>query len=191
MVYVRIRTLYHLPVLQQYSLDDVSTSINPEQRCNSLDELFNSTIASLPLIQQVKFYPLLCENESKPVCFYDELYMCTCTNENYPNCFKFAHKSEFKCSDEKYCQNDAVCLQDDLRCLSDIICISSDCYFGTQCQFYAKGFGLILIDILRYEIDSKFNLSQQKFSIKLTREVPEVSHRFKAHTLPTSRPHWD
>ena len=28
-------------------------------------------------------------------------------------------------------------------------------------------------------------------SAKLTREVPEVSHRFKAHTLPTSRPHWD
>ncbi|CAF1415316.1 unnamed protein product [Adineta steineri] len=168
MVFVKIIRDYYLAAIQQTPQTDLLTSINSKQQCHSIDKFFNSTILTLPLIRRVKYYPLLCKDFNKPQCFYDEIYMCLCTNESYPNCFQFDHQSKLTCLHENYCQNNAVCLQDDPTCPSNTICICSDCYFGTQCQFYAKGFGLTLDDILRYEIRPKLTLLQQKMSIKIS-----------------------
>jgi hypothetical protein len=94
--------------------------------------------------------------------------MCLCTLEHYPNCFELDHQAKLTCPHSDYCKNGASCLQDDPTCPSNTICICTDCYFGTQCQFYAKGFGLTLDDILRYEIHPNVTLSQQRISVKIS-----------------------
>ena len=46
------------------------------------------------------------------------------------------------------------------------MCNCTDCYFGDRCQFYAKGIGLTLDDILRYELRPNVTLSNQSSIIK-------------------------
>ncbi|CAF5151572.1 unnamed protein product, partial [Rotaria magnacalcarata] len=64
--------------------------------------------------------------------------------------------------------NGAKCLQDHPTCPSAIICVCTDCFFGNQCQFYAKGLGLTLDEILGYEIKHDLIFTQQPFSVKLS-----------------------
>ncbi|UJR17411.1 hypothetical protein I4U23_004306 [Adineta vaga] len=169
MVFIKIINTFYLAVVQQNPKDNLLTCISSKQRCYPISEVLNSTVIILPMIRRVKYYPLTCQKVNKPWCFYDEMYMCLCTSEFYPNCFQFDHQqSKFTCSYNNYCKNNALCLQDDPTCPSNTICICSDCYFGTQCQFYAKGFGLTLDDILRFEIRPKLTLFQQKISIKIS-----------------------
>lgn len=169
LVFIKAINDYYLGSIQQFSIYNLSTSISSKQRCQSIHELFNSTILNLPLIRRVKYYPLLCYNRTDNLrCFYDETYMCLCTSESYPNCFHFDHQTTLTCKQNGYCKNNALCLQDDPTCPSNTICICTDCYFGTQCQFYAKGFGLTLDDILRYEIRPHLSFFQQPLSVTIT-----------------------
>jgi hypothetical protein len=46
------------------------------------------------------------------------------------------------------------------------MCNCTDCFFGNQCQFYAKGVGLTLDDILRYEIRPHVSIHDQSSIIK-------------------------
>ena len=46
------------------------------------------------------------------------------------------------------------------------ICLCSDCYFGHRCQFYAKGIGLTLDGILRYELWPSMKLGYQSVTMK-------------------------
>ncbi|CAF4778769.1 unnamed protein product, partial [Rotaria sp. Silwood2] len=43
-----------------------------------------------------------------------------------------------------------------------------DCFFGDRCQFYAKGIGLTLDDMLRYAIRSNINFNDQSYLIKVS-----------------------
>jgi hypothetical protein len=174
--FLKYSNSYYLAVMQHPRKvhDNIFTSISPSQRCLSTDELFNSSLLVLPYIQRVKYYHLFCQTQSNLWCFFDEMYMCICTTENHANCWKFDHHVSFACRHEDFCQNNALCFQDDITCPSTTICICNDCYFGTRCQLYAKGFGLTLDDILRYEIQRNSTFSQQRISIKVSTAVTMV-----------------
>ena len=168
MVFVKSTNDYYLAASQSSEFYDLSTSISSKQRCYSIHELFNSTIQNLPSVRRVKYYPLICREQSSISCFYDETYMCLCASGYLPNCFHFDHQTVRTCKQIGYCQNNGLCLQDDPTCPSDRICICSDCYFGSQCQFYAKGFGLTLDDILRYEIQPNRSFFNQSLIVIIT-----------------------
>jgi hypothetical protein len=173
MVFVKFSVNYYLAVIQPPPnyFDLITTSITPSQRCLHIDELFNLSLLILPRIQRMKYYHLPCQTRSDLWCFFDEVYMCLCTSDTHANCFEFNHKITFTCRHNDFCENDALCFQDDITCPSSTICICPDCYFGTRCQFYAKGFGLTLDDILRYEIRRNLTFSQQRISIKVNAVV--------------------
>ncbi|CAF4198232.1 unnamed protein product, partial [Adineta steineri] len=168
MAFIKHSSDYYLAVVQDTSMnrESILTSITPNQRCLRINELFNLTLLRLPRIRRVKYYHLPCQTRLDLWCFFDEIYMCVCTSDNHTNCIKFDHQLSYACKHNDFCDNGASCFQDDITCPSGTICICTDCYFGTRCQFYAKGFGLTLDDILRYELRRNFSLSQQRVSIK-------------------------
>jgi hypothetical protein len=100
--------------------------------------------------------------------------MCLCTTEHDANCFLFDHKINFLCKKNVHCQNGAECLQDHPVCPSTTICVCADCFFGDRCQFYAKGIGLTLDDILRYAIRPNRSFSNQSRSIKVSAAVTMI-----------------
>ena len=72
-----------------------SASINLFHRCESVDELLNPAIMILPLMQRIKYYPLLCQNRADPWFCSDEFYICLFTPEYYPHCFEFDHRTRY------------------------------------------------------------------------------------------------
>jgi hypothetical protein len=46
------------------------------------------------------------------------------------------------------------------------MCNCTDCFFGSRCQFYAKGIGLTIDDILRYEIRPNTTIDDQRSIVK-------------------------
>ena len=135
-------------------------------RCSLLEELYHGSQLVLPRIQLVKTYHVRCQIDSRLSCFYDGYYMCLCTSERHANCFELGPHRTLTCHHNDYCQNGGSCYRDDHTCPVATVCVCVDCYFGTQCQFFAKGFGLTLDDILRYEIRRHLHLSQQSLSVK-------------------------
>ncbi|UJR18722.1 hypothetical protein I4U23_005629 [Adineta vaga] len=125
-------------------------------------------ILTLPPIQRVKHYHSPCQTRPDLMCFFDDFYMCLCTVERQADCFKFNPNVSLACKQESYCQNGAECIQDDPTCPSFTICVCIDCFFGDQCQFYAKGIGLTLDDILRYEIRLNTSFIHQPLSVKIS-----------------------
>ncbi|CAF4482427.1 unnamed protein product [Rotaria socialis] len=99
------------------------------------------------------------------MCFFDEFYICLCSLKRYPSCFKLKHIPK-QCRNNLYCQNGAECWLDDIKCPTVTICVCTDCFFGDRCQFYAKGIGLTLDDILRYEIKPNAAFNSQTNFIK-------------------------
>ena len=171
MVFVKLLNSYYLVAVQDYDFDAISTTVTSNQQCLLIDELFNSTLLALPSIRRVKYYHLLCQEHSDLWCFYDPLYMCLCTLEHHANCFQFNYSVSIACRHDGICQNDGSCFQNILNCATDTLCVCTDCYFGDLCQFYAKGFGLTLDDILRYEMQPSFPFSQQRLSVKISAVV--------------------
>ena len=153
MVFVRSDySNYYLAVLRHSIEYNISTSIDSTRRCPLMNELVNPQILSWPVIRRLKFYHSICQTYFDLLCFLDEPYMCLCTiDEHHANCFQFSSTPP-KCSRNIYCQNGGECLQDNIDCPSKIMCNCTDCFFGDRCQFQAKGIGLTLDDILRYEI---------------------------------------
>ncbi|CAF1318013.1 unnamed protein product [Adineta steineri] len=171
MVIVKIDNRYYLAVLQKFESSSIVTSISPTQRCVPIHELLPTKLLSLPRIQRLKSYHIPCQDHVNLQCFVDEVYMCLCTKERHSNCFPLEHQQTFACEDNVYCENGGTCLQDRRRCFLNILCICSDCFFGNRCQFYAKGIGLTLDDLLRYEIRPNNTLNDQSLVIKLSATV--------------------
>ena len=170
-VFIKMNDNYYFTALTKVRHHNLSTSINPSRRCSPINELLNSTLSTMPRIRQLKYYHLPCQTQHDLLCFVDEVYMCLCTLEHHANCFKFDHTINFACKHSGHCQNGAACLQNAYKCPSTTICACTDCYFGDRCQFYAKGIGLTLDDILRYEIRLDVTLVDQTLSVKLSATV--------------------
>ncbi|CAF0830945.1 unnamed protein product [Adineta steineri] len=186
MVIVKIDDRYYLAVLQKVVQSNITTSITPAQRCVPIHELLPTKLLSLPRIQRLKSYYIPCQHNFNLQCFVDEFFMCLCTEEHHSNCFPLEHHSNcfplehhsdcfpleqqetFACEDDVYCENGGTCLQDRRICFLSILCVCADCFFGKRCQFYAKGIGLTLDDLLRYEIRSNNTLNDQSLVIKLS-----------------------
>ncbi|CAF3843808.1 unnamed protein product [Adineta steineri] len=168
MLLVKIDNCYYLAVLQEILQSNITTSITPARRCASVDEVLNTTLVSLPRIQRMKSYHIPCQRDYNLQCFVDEFYMCLCTEEHHSNCFPLDHQSSFICEDNVYCENGGTCLQDRPMCFYSILCVCSDCFFGDRCQFYAKGIGLTLDDLLRYAIRPNSTLNDQSLVVKLS-----------------------
>ncbi|CAM2709396.1 unnamed protein product [Rotaria socialis] len=168
LVIVELNRKYYLAVIQSIPNLDLSTSINPSQECLSIEILFNSTLMAMSRFQRIKFYHIPCQTNHDLNCFMDKFYLCLCTKDRHANCVEFNYDKNLQCSSKHYCANGAQCLQDHPTCPSAIICVCTDCFFGHQCQFYAKGLGLTLDEILGYEIKHNLIFTEQPFSVKLS-----------------------
>ncbi|CAF2223220.1 unnamed protein product [Rotaria magnacalcarata] len=122
----------------------------------------------MPRFHRIKFYHIPCQTNFDLNCFIDETYLCLCTNDHHANCVKFDRHKNLECPSTNYCTNGAQCRQDHPNCPSTVICVCNECFFGSQCQFYSKGFGLTLDEILGYEIKRNIFLFDQPFSVKLS-----------------------
>jgi hypothetical protein len=167
-VFININNHYYLAVLQQVDISNISTSIDSSRRCPSITELLKLEQLKLPRIERIKYYHIPCQTDHNLQCFFDESYMCLCTTEHYPNCFLFNHQLNFFCREDVYCQNGAQCLQDHEICPVTIICVCTNCFYGDRCQFYAKGIGYALEDILHYAIEPNIHFNNQSRLIKVS-----------------------
>ncbi|CAF0854311.1 unnamed protein product [Adineta steineri] len=170
MVIVKTDNRYYLAALRKFVSSNIVTSISPAQRCVPIHELLTTQLLLLPRIQRLKSYHIPCQDHINLQCFVDEFYMCLCTEERHGNCFPLEHQQAFACDNNIYCENGGrgTCLQDQPICFLNIPCICFDCFFGNRCQFYAKGIGLTLDDLLRYEIRPNSTLNNQSLLIKLS-----------------------
>lgn len=167
-VVIKLDKKYYLAVVQSILNLDLLTSIKPSQECISIELLFNSTFMKMSRFQRLKFYHIPCQTNLNLNCFIDEYYLCLCTKDHHANCVKFHYNKNLQCPSKHRCANEAQCLQDHPTCPSSIICVCNDCFFGNQCQFYAKGLGLTLDEILGYEIKHYVELKKQSFSVKIS-----------------------
>ncbi|CAF3588325.1 unnamed protein product [Rotaria sordida] len=158
---------YYVAVLQQSPKTYISTLISSKQECIPIEQLFNSTVLTMVQYQRIVFYYDLCRSRFDLTCFIDEFYICLCTNDHHANCMEFNHDRNFQCILNNHCANGAQCLQDHPICPSTRICICPNCFFGNKCQFYAKGLGSTLDEILGYEFKHNTILSKQSYRIKL------------------------
>ncbi|CAF1114617.1 unnamed protein product [Adineta steineri] len=164
-VFAKIDNSYYLAYLQRHDQVNVSTSIDSSQRCLSIDEVLNSELRVLPKIRRMKYYHVICQTKLHLLCFFDESHMCLCTLERHAFCFKFEHNTS-ECRYTTHCQNNAKCMEEGTECPVTTFCSCIDCYFGDQCQFYAKGVGLTLDDIFRYDIQPNATMHEQSSVIK-------------------------
>ena len=109
----------------------------------------------------------LCYTNYDLTCFLDDTYLCLCTKDHHANCMPFKHQRNFTCPSNNYCVMGEPCLQDHRTCPSTKICLCRNCFFGDRCQFYAKGFGLTLDEILGYEFKRNTNLFRQSITVKV------------------------
>ena len=63
----------------EYKSTYTQTLKTRKQRCLYVDELFNSSILTVPRMERIEYYHLPCENYDKLWFFYDEIYMCLYT----------------------------------------------------------------------------------------------------------------
>lgn len=157
----------YLAVLQHSPVQSLHTSINERQRCRTLAEVFNQTILDADLIDRLELYQLPCMRNDDLQCFHGDGYFCVCTTERHTNCMQFTEQNQFSCSTNDMCENSFKCLQDAPRCPRKKICLCNDCFFGDTCQFYAKGLGSSLDEILGYEIKHNTPLSRQTFRVHI------------------------
>ncbi|CAF1432973.1 unnamed protein product [Adineta steineri] len=126
----------------------IRKTIKPSDRCPSIDELFHVNITQLHQLRRIKHYPIICQEYSNLLCFYDDTYICYCYNNGTPNCFIFKHNMTYDCQGFNYCQNSGKCFQNDLVCPTSSMCECEECFYGSRCQFSSKGFGFSLDLIL-------------------------------------------
>ncbi|CAF0938005.1 unnamed protein product [Adineta steineri] len=170
-VIVKTNNHYYLAAVQLIESANFSTSISSNQRCSSINEVLKPEIIFMPQIRRVKYYHIICQSHPHLWCFFDESYMCLCTRDRHANCFHFQHNELSKmhsCRFNFHCLNGGECLVDVPDCPRKTLCNCKDCYFGNRCQYYAKGIGLTLNDILRYEIRPDVSLMNQSLPIKIT-----------------------
>jgi hypothetical protein len=161
LTFIQVKDKYYLAVLQQSPKAYIPTSISPQQECPPVQQLLNSTVLKMIPYRRIIHFHWLCQTNYNLTCFIDEIYLCLCTNDHHANCLKFNHQRNFICPSNNYCANGGQCLQDHPTCPSTKICLCPSCFFGNQCQFYAKGLGSTLDEILGYEFKRNKMLSEQ------------------------------
>ncbi|CAF1353214.1 unnamed protein product [Adineta steineri] len=174
MVIVQANNRFYLAVIQQLPQIDLSTSVRSSQECIPVERLLNSTILNMTQYRRIVFFHKLCYMHHDLTCFIDEAYLCLCTNEHHANCMEFKHDRSFQCKLKKYCANEAECVQDHPTCPSTRICICPECFFGNECQFYAKALGSTLDEILGYEFKRNVILSQQPITVKVSAVITMI-----------------
>jgi hypothetical protein len=165
LTFIQANDKYYLAVLQQSPKAEISTSISSQQECPSVQHLVNSTVLEMIPYRRIIHFHWLCQTNYRLTCFIDETYLCLCTNDHHANCLKFNHQRNFICPSTSYCANGGQCLQDHPTCPSTKICLCPSCFFGNQCQFYAKGLGSTLDEILGYEFKRNKILSEQPIRV--------------------------
>ena len=151
LVFIQADDKYYLAALQQSPKMHLVTAINPRQECLLAQRLFNSTVMAMIPYQRLVHFHWFCYTNHGVTCFMDDSYVCLCTSNHLANCMKFNRTKNFICPLDNYCENGGQCLQDHPHCPSTKICLCPSCFFGSQCQFYAKAFGSTLDEILGYE----------------------------------------
>lgn len=174
LVFVQADHSYYLAALQQTPKAYISTSLSPAEKCESTDRLLNSTILAMIPYRRILYFHLLCQTNFQLTCFIDKAYLCLCTVDHHANCLPFNSNRHFQCPSNNICENRGQCLQDHQACPSTKICLCPDCFFGDRCQYYARGMGATLDEILGYEIKSNTRLSEQPFTVKFTAAVTTI-----------------
>jgi hypothetical protein len=178
MIIVQISNNYFLAFINAtyISAPLFTLRIEPKEQCSHIQYLFkNETIPTYPLLRRVKYYHLLCQNQSQLKCFHDnEEYMCLCNEERYANCFPFDFNTTYTCKKRGDCQNGAQCLLDRSNCPQSIFCNCTDCFYGSKCQFTTKGFGLSLDAILGYQIRPNLSVNRQLSIVKVSTALTVV-----------------
>ena len=161
---------YYLAVLRERFIESefIQTKVSSSQKCFHVDEILNATFRQYPFLRRVKYYPLLCRQNKRLMCFYDEIHMCICDLDRFSNCFTFDHSTIYNCQSYSVCQNSGQCFQDNVTCPLVSICVCPDCFYGTKCQFSTQGFVLSLDNILGYHVKPNVPLSKQPSLIKLS-----------------------
>ncbi|CAF4011362.1 unnamed protein product [Rotaria magnacalcarata] len=165
---------YYLTVVQNtYNRSStIYKMINPSDRCQHINEVFNETFIKLDFIRRIKYYHLPCQMSTLNLsCFYDHIHFCLCynyKNQRLANCFEFNHDMKFDCSGQSACQNGGECFQDTLYCPKRSMCVCSSCFYGTKCQFSTGGFGLSLDAILSYHIIPNLSIIHQPNIVKIS-----------------------
>ncbi|CAF2543175.1 unnamed protein product [Rotaria sp. Silwood2] len=161
---------YYLTILRERFVPSeyIHTTVSLKNRCYPVLDLFNDTFRQYEYLRQVKYYPLLCRQDSQLMCFYDKYYMCICDSYRFSNCFDFNSTIKYDCSGKNVCYNDGRCFLNNPTCPTTYICACDDCYYGVQCQFSTKDFIFSLDPILGYHIKPNISLHQQPFIVKFS-----------------------
>ena len=163
---------YYLAIAKRSSADPIKKQVTPADRCPSVTEIFNATIAGLHLLRRMKFYHLPCRRESSPLisCFFDEVHLCLCQlfdGQRVSNCLEFDHQLKRDCLGQNGCENDGQCFQDNSRCPQTSMCVCPICFYGRRCQFSMNGFSLSLDGILGHQIRPNVSLPHQSSVIHI------------------------
>lgn len=161
---------YYLRLLRESFIESefIQTKTSSRQKCFHVDEIFNPNFRQYPFLRRVKYYPLLCRQNERLMCFYDEIHMCICDLDRFSNCFTFDRSTIYNCQSYSDCQNGGQCFRDNGTCPSVSICVCPDCFYGTKCQFSTQGFVASLDKILGYHVKPNFRLSKQPSLIKVS-----------------------
>ncbi|CAF1192108.1 unnamed protein product [Adineta ricciae] len=181
LVFIQINERDFYLVYLQHSLPmHAFTQLSDKQRCHPMSNYVNSTVLKLHQYERIAHFHRVCLQNWQIVCFVDEMYLCLCTNDHHANCLPFEQQlyssaDRFRCSTtDRYCLNGGECYQDHAHCPSTKICLCASCFFGQQCQLYAKGLGSTLDEILGYEFVAMRSLTSQSVSIKLSAAITMV-----------------
>ncbi|CAF2061856.1 unnamed protein product [Rotaria magnacalcarata] len=121
---------YYLTVLRErFSPSEyIQTQVSPKHRCHPVLDLFNETFRLYEYPRLVKYYSLLCRQDSQLICFYDENCMCMCDSNCFSNCFQFNNTMQYDCSGKNLCYNDGRCFFNNETGPNTFLCVCSDCY---------------------------------------------------------------
>ncbi|CAF1509476.1 unnamed protein product [Adineta steineri] len=155
-----------------YKSTETNILVHSQNRCSSINDLFNSSLVLLHRIRRIKYYHWFCQKHHDLMCFYDKIDMCLCNDKREAVCIILDQNTRYICQDDSgNCENGGECFQDDLQCPSRAICRCPACFHGSKCQFSTKGFSLSLDNILGYQIRPSPGLTNQlnvvKFSLVL------------------------
>ena len=150
-----------------YLTHQINTSINSQNLCPNVSDLFNKTILSeYSYLKRLKLYHLPCQQNTDLRCFFDEYRICLCTEEHTSDCHLLHH--EYNHCD--YCTNDGLCLRENSNKQRwNFVCLCQKCSFGRRCQFTSENYFITLDMLIGTEIkreDTAFN--QQSLIIYLT-----------------------
>ncbi|CAF1606602.1 unnamed protein product [Rotaria magnacalcarata] len=165
---------YYLAVVQKQFQPSIQIlkKIDPSDRCEHINDLFNETIIKLHLIRRIKYYHIPCQEHSSNLsCFYDDTHLCLCENHGLhrlANCFEFDHQMKMDCLGQSGCENGAQCFQDSSDCSQTSICVCPPCFYGVRCQFSTSGFGLSLDAILGYHILPNVSILHQRYAVQFS-----------------------